>query len=126
MVPAQSHKLDKRRIEPDLRNQNIFFLTISFIFVILFLLDADEVFMCVLSMVADQYNRQFPDWHQKFNLDQFYDLSEVVKRLDALDKALNLKDCKDKEKEEFLKKLSDRIAELENKEKEAIINEWPG
>lgn len=68
--------------------------------------------MCSVSAVIHDIKTNFPPL-QSWTYRQIVDLSEVIKRLDKIDKALGAKDCYEPTKEDFLKQLSDRIAALE-------------
>lgn len=71
--------------------------------------------MCVVSMIAEQYPRQFPNWPiNTLPLQEAIDLKEILRRLDALDKKLGAINCpEDAPKREFFEALDNRIAELE-------------
>jgi len=63
--------------------------------------------MCFVSLVTSCFPNQVPPFHQLENWpkEQVLDLAEVLRRLDRIDKALGLRDCKDESKEKFLKEL---------------------
>lgn len=74
--------------------------------------------MCIVSMITQEIPKQFPNWQQQFTPQQVVDLSEVLKKLDAIDKKLGAKDCKDESKAKFLEELAalrQRVEELESK-----------
>lgn len=70
--------------------------------------------MCAVSAVIGETMRQFPPI-QTWPYQPAVDLSEVIKRLDRIDKALGAKDCHEPTKDAFLKSLEARIAELEKR-----------
>lgn len=73
--------------------------------------------MCVVSMVTGGLGEQYPKFPNPFTLPQLADLSEVLKRLDALDKKLELRNCDEPGKAAFFEKLNARIEELERQQK---------
>jgi hypothetical protein len=72
--------------------------------------------MCVVSMVIDGANRQWGNI-QTWPSPVPQDMSEIIRRLAEIDKKLGAKDCFDPKKDEFIRALQDRIAELESKPK---------
>ncbi len=70
--------------------------------------------MCMVSMVVDQYQKQWPQPFQDWTKPQVTDFSEILRRLGKLDEQLGAKDCVDAKKDEVIKKLEERIKELEN------------
>ena len=72
--------------------------------------------MCFVSLVTTGIPNQ-PGYGRLQNWpdQQLLDLSEVLKRLDKIDQALGLRDCKDQEKAAFLKELEDRVTDIEKK-----------
>lgn len=66
--------------------------------------------MCVVSAVTDYYKRAPIE---RWPAPQIVELSEILKKLDALDKKLGEPPCTDDRKEQFLKSLEARVAELE-------------
>jgi len=71
--------------------------------------------MCAVSMVVDAFRQQYPD-PKYIPYRDVTDMSEIIKKLDALDKKIiPHKPCVDDRKEEYLKKLEARIEELERK-----------
>lgn len=72
--------------------------------------------MCFVSLVATSFTDQpgvgsIKNWPDQPVLD----LAEVIQKLDKIDKALQLRDCKDAEKEKFLTALIDRVNEIAQK-----------
>jgi hypothetical protein len=90
--------------------------------------------MCIVSMISDGFNKPWgTPWNTPNNpgpvlppKDIFNNwpdntvrqFAEIIQRLDAIDKVLGLRDCKDKEKQEFLDALDARIKAIEAKEKQ--------
>jgi hypothetical protein len=68
--------------------------------------------MCIVSMVTRGIGEQYPPLKQ-WPYQQVVDMSEVLKKLDVLDKKLGKKDCHEPEKDKFLKDLAERVKELE-------------
>lgn len=68
--------------------------------------------MCAVSAIINQVQTQFPPL-QAWPRPALYDLREVIARLDAIDKRLAAKDCYERTKDEFLRALEQRIAEIE-------------
>lgn len=73
--------------------------------------------MCVVSNTIDSVYKQYPPLNT-WTYPQLVDMSEVIKRLDALDKKLGAMDCYDPKKQKFLQELKDRIEELEQQVKD--------
>lgn len=73
--------------------------------------------MCMVSMVTHGMGQEYPQFPQPFTLPQLVDLSEVLKRLDELDKKIGAKNCDEPGKAEFFEKLNARIEALERKQK---------
>lgn len=71
--------------------------------------------MCAVSAVIGHAMQHFQGINT-WPLQPAVDLSEVIKRLDKIDKALGSRDCHEPTKDEFLKTLEARIAELEKQE----------
>ena len=76
--------------------------------------------MCVVSMVTQQFPEQFPDWQRTAPLTVLTGLQEVLKKLDAIDKAMEAKNCKDELKDQFFRDLAERIEALEKKKPNRI------
>lgn len=72
--------------------------------------------MCSVSMITNNFDKQYPPINQ-WPYQQAVDLSEVLKKLDDIDKKMGAKDCNETGKEAFFKALEDRIAALEAKVK---------
>lgn len=68
--------------------------------------------MCAISAVIMETERQFPPI-QTWPLQPLQDLSEVLRRLDSIDKKMGAKDCHEAIKDAFMKKLDERIKRLE-------------
>lgn len=73
--------------------------------------------MCMVSMVTQGFPQQYPDWQQTTPLSTLVELKEILKRLDAIDKKLEAKDCADEKKAKFFDDLDGRIAALEKQKK---------
>ena len=73
--------------------------------------------MCMVSMVTGGMQQDYPKFPQGFGLGQLLDLSEILKRLDQLDKDLKAKNCDEPGKASFFEKLNARIEALERKQK---------
>jgi hypothetical protein len=71
--------------------------------------------MCAVSFVTHGITQDYPNFPSSWPQQQLVDLSEVLKRLDAIDKALEAKNCDEPGKEEFFRKLNQRIEALERK-----------
>lgn len=69
--------------------------------------------MCFVSVLTTNVQHQIQQPVKYWPYQQATEFSEIIKRLDALDQKLGLRDCHDVEKAAFIKALSDRIAELE-------------
>jgi hypothetical protein len=63
-------------------------------------------------MVTEGINKQYPPI-QTWPYQQVIDMSEVLKKLDLLDKKLGAKNCYEPVKEDVLKQLENRIEVLE-------------
>ena len=70
--------------------------------------------MCVMSMVTTGMGQQWPK-PQRWGLQDLIDVTQILKRLDALDKKLGAPNCHEPVKEQFIKDLETRIAALEAK-----------
>jgi hypothetical protein len=68
--------------------------------------------MYIVSMVATGIKEQYPPI-QQWTYPQVVDLTEVLKKLDKIDKQLGAKECHEPEKEKLLEQLAARVAELE-------------
>lgn len=79
--------------------------------------------MCVVSMVTDHYQKQWPpmQWplpgdnpitDNEF-LKDFFKFKSLKKKAEEIDKATGQKDCIAPEKDKFIKELEKRVAELE-------------
>lgn len=75
--------------------------------------------ICLVSMVVDQYQKQWTQPFQQWQSRDVTDFSEVLRKLGKLDERLGAKDCVDAKKDELIKKLEERIKELE------VKPEWP-
>ena len=70
--------------------------------------------MCVVSMVVEGIQRQWPDpiyWPTPVVIDT----KEIIDKLAEIDRKLGAKDCHDPVKDEFIRKLEERIKALEDK-----------
>ena len=67
--------------------------------------------MCAVSMIFDNYrqNTQPAQW----TWPMVNDFTEIIKRLDELDKKLGIQECHDPAKAEWLKAIEERLAKLE-------------
>lgn len=63
--------------------------------------------MCIVSAISDGWYRPSGDPYP------YTPSNPWTRRLDALDKKLGLRDCKDEQKEKFLAELAARVAEIE-------------
>lgn len=70
--------------------------------------------MCIVSAVSEALPKQNIPW-QQWPTQQILDLSEVIKKLDSIDKKLGLKDCNDSLKESFLSELANRVEAIEKR-----------
>lgn len=68
--------------------------------------------MCIVSMVTTGIQEQYPPLKQ-WPYQQVVDMSEVLKKLDALDKKLGNKECYEPVKDKFLQELAERLEHLE-------------
>ena len=68
--------------------------------------------MCVVSVVVDASRQQWGQISQ-WPTEVAYDMKDIIRRLDAIDKKLGAKDCYDPKKQEFIAELEARIARLE-------------
>lgn len=68
--------------------------------------------MCFVSLVATEFNQPGVGSIQSWPAQQVLDLSEVILKLDKIDKALELRNCQDAAKEKFLTDLIDRVNEI--------------
>src|SRR5579863_5538870 len=73
--------------------------------------------MCIVSMISTGIPLQRPPYNdlQTWPRQEILDLSEIIKRLDRIDKKLGLKDCKDDAKESFLKELEELVEKYKDK-----------
>jgi hypothetical protein len=69
--------------------------------------------MCMVSVVMD-YGRNIPQ--QQWTTPLWNDFSEVIRRLDALDKKLGEPECHDPAKAAWMREVEARLAKLETKE----------
>ncbi len=72
--------------------------------------------MCFVSVLTQQIPQQQPNWQTNWNIGQLTEMKQIIERLDRIDKALGLRDCKDELKAEFLRTLLDRIEHLERQQ----------
>lgn len=70
--------------------------------------------MCIVSVISEALPNQGILW-QYWPPQQILDLSEVIKKLDSIDKKLGLKDCNDPIKESFLSELAKRVEAIEKR-----------
>lgn len=74
--------------------------------------------MCFVSNISDGYYGQIPFVPlQNWPPQQVIDLSEVIRRLDDIDKKLGLRDCMDDQKQKFMDELNIRLTKIENSSK---------
>lgn len=68
--------------------------------------------MCFVSVMIETSKIQAPPV-QQWSYESVLDMKEILRRLDAIDKKLELKDCFDPTKQEFMKQLDERLKVLE-------------
>jgi hypothetical protein len=77
--------------------------------------------MCVVSMVHEYAQQNFPSIGSWTSGDLF-SYAEVIRKLDALDKKFDQRECDDPAKQAFMNLVEERIAELVRKEiREALM-----
>lgn len=69
--------------------------------------------MCVVSMVVEGLQQQYPVPVQFWPPPTVLEVSDILKRLDAIDKKLGLRDCDDADKIVWRKQLDERVKALE-------------
>lgn len=74
--------------------------------------------MCAVSAVIGTLPQFSPI--EMWPLQPLQDLSEVIRRLDAIDKKMGAKDCHEPTKVGVLRKIEDRLADLERRVDQVI------
>lgn len=68
--------------------------------------------MCMVSAISN-YGQQIP--RQQWTQNTFYDFTEILKRVEALDKKLDQPDCHDPAKAAWMREVEARLRKLEAK-----------
>lgn len=80
--------------------------------------------MCVVSMISNHYQPQWPV-PNAIPAAPAYDILELMRKAAAYDKLTNQPDCVEKDKEEWIKALEQRVKGLEKRERGTVLVSTP-